>query len=274
MSAPTIQQGREGAVSDPGVDVFVTRKLAVGDPRLAAAWPCGCGKDTWTTDRPHEVYRCPQATKLKQEMTAARERFEAFTFGNYGPDWPFAYAEHRRLWEQYDQCTALWLLHYWPECKDLFQGVLERYVARGGVLPGQLSPSMRAFMQRVQQTEDGHWLWLGPICGKTPRFFTQRAHWSAARWIYEQTFGVRPAGNLRRACTMQYCVNPQHQTTRHGGQYEPGRVYGFCKRGHARIAKNTYVSPRGHATCRLCLPARKRERLEASAKPPQHRGAA
>lgn len=69
----------------------------------------------------------------------------------------------------------------------------------------------KRFMQYVQKTDDGHWIWRGARCGGKYGEFglfgkPRRAHEVAYR-MYK---GFIPEGHELKLCKMPYCVHPEH----------------------------------------------------------------
>jgi hypothetical protein len=72
---------------------------------------------------------------------------------------------------------------------------------------------------------------------------------------YELAYGAIPDGlQLHHTCGVRLCVNPSHliALTVEAHARRPFDETARCKQGHLRTPENTYVSPSGVRSCRLC----------------------
>lgn len=111
-------------------------------------------------------------------------------------------------------------------------------------------------MRRVQRTESGCWLWLGPYASKGyGRVHVAGKRPLAHRYFYETAIGPVPAGlQLDHLCRVRACVNPEHlepvtnaENSRRGANAFLLRT-GVCRKGHA----GERVVVGGKPMCRAC----------------------
>lgn len=135
-----------------------------------------------------------------------------------------------------------------------------------GVYPRQ-DPQER-FWSQVGKTQGGCWYWLGGVGSRGYGIFSVK-HKSvmAHRWIYEQTQGKIPAGQvIDHLCTNTVCVNPYHleavsnrENVLRGGI--PGHKLTHCVNGHEYTPENTKRnSTHGRRMCRQCTNEKQNER--------------
>lgn len=135
---------------------------------------------------------------------------------------------------------------------------------------------MNRFMEKVDQHEDGCWLWTAGSNGNGYGVFHvgvvegSKVRSYAHRWSYEQHVGPIPDGlDIDHLCRVRECVNPDHLepvTRRTNLRRSPlvGRSShpkDECLRGHELAGENLYVSPQGVRRCRTCDRAREQARV-------------
>lgn len=137
--------------------------------------------------------------------------------------------------------------------------------------PGRPSrPLLVRFWDRIEQDEDGCWLWTGCTDGEGYGLIGEggnncrnlRVH----RLSYELHVGPIPDGLVTdHLCRVRNCVNPEHleavtptENVRRSNAVRPLPTH--CCRGHAFDEPNTYVTKEGHRRCRACRAAHEREK--------------
>lgn len=118
------------------------------------------------------------------------------------------------------------------------------------------------FEAQYEVTDDGHWLWTGPITGASGygkmKIFGGFA--LAHRFSYELHVGPIPDGlDLDHQCDIRLCVNYKHlkpmtrreNILRGNGLAAQNARKTHCPQGHPYDAPNTYTSG-GRRWCRAC----------------------
>lgn len=145
------------------------------------------------------------------------------------------------------------------------------------ILDGMDEKATARFWASVEKT-DTCWRWRQRLIPTGYGQFNINGEFLYAhRVAYELTGRVIPDGYvIDHLCRNRWCVNPDHleavtqrENCRRGrlGQHRgPRGKYGkhlpkgslYCRRGHLRTAETVYLSPKGHADCRVCHNERKR----------------
>jgi hypothetical protein len=137
------------------------------------------------------------------------------------------------------------------------------------------------FMEKVEKTEDGCWLWLASLDARGYGQFRrpEPPHIAKAHRVsYELHVGPIPEGlTLDHLCRVRHCVNPDHlepvtnrENILRGESFTAQQArQTHCVRGHEFTPENTHVW-RGHRGCRACdrqdrPERRRRERARAEA---------
>ena len=123
------------------------------------------------------------------------------------------------------------------------------------------------FWGKVRKTESC-WLWTGYISsagyGQIQRGYRGPRPY-VHRLVYALAKGPIPAGLcVLHTCDTPPCVNPDHlwlgtkgdnarDMVRKGRNPAHTRPHTHCKRGHALVDGNRYVTKRGRQECRTCL---------------------
>lgn len=129
-------------------------------------------------------------------------------------------------------------------------------------------PDLQSFLERVVETDDGHWLWTGAISGNGRGYCQVNGKTVAAtRVSWELRHGAAPVGmHLHHTCPVKLCVNPDHlepmTKQQHAKEHHP--IASACLRGHKFDAQNTYITPQGRRQCRACNRYRKRRAYQAA----------
>ncbi len=131
-------------------------------------------------------------------------------------------------------------------------------------------------LSRYVDADGDCWLWRGYIAQDG---YGQTGRGPAHRAVYLRLVGDIPAETLDHLCRVRHCVNPDHlepvsrrENILRG--YGPGAQVtrtGFCRRGHAMDAANSFYQPGRARRCLACFKAaqrRSRERKQTvTAKP-------
>ena len=115
------------------------------------------------------------------------------------------------------------------------------------------------FLDMVQRSEVGCWLWVGGIKPNGYGFFAikrdgrwRKAH--AHRYAHELWVGPIPAGyEIDHRCRARHCVRPDHlqAVTLQENRLRRDEARTHCKRGHALTPENLYEHG-GWRYCREC----------------------
>ena len=128
-------------------------------------------------------------------------------------------------------------------------------------MPPKPSPPLERFWPKVDMTSTC-WVWTASQfrSGYGKFYFEGRAQ-EAHRAAYQLLVGPIPEGLvIDHLCRNRLCVNPAHlepvtsvENVMRGESVPARRArQSHCKRGHEFTVANTYVSKRGHRTCRRC----------------------
>lgn len=83
------------------------------------------------------------------------------------------------------------------------------------------------------------------------------------RWVFFYFNGSIPDGyEIDHTCNNIWCANPNHldAVTPEENKARARARRTHCQYGHAFDAINTYISHKGHRSCRICLAAKQRQR--------------
>lgn len=121
------------------------------------------------------------------------------------------------------------------------------------------------FDAKIDRQANGCWIWTGGLLsGGYGQFSVAGKSISAHRWSYEFANGPIPKGAKIGhviECSNRACVNPKHLqiiTLTSGGR----RLTSQCVNGHEINEKNTYYSPHGERSCRVCRTQRAKAYLD------------
>jgi hypothetical protein len=128
------------------------------------------------------------------------------------------------------------------------------------------------FWSNVNKT-DTYWLWTGPTMLSGYGYFAFGRDWKSAahRLTYELFKGPIPEKlQLDHLCRNRLCVNPEHlesvtlktNVLRGVGTTAVNARKTHCIHGHPLSRANTYISPTGHRSCRICNWERGRRHLK------------
>lgn len=137
---------------------------------------------------------------------------------------------------------------------------------------------LHRFVAKISVTPGGCWKWAGcKFKSGYGAFRVQPSTVYAHRYSYEVFVRGIPEGlQIDHLCRNRECVNPDHlepvplAENILRGFAAKGSTPGRCKRGHARTAENTYISPKGMLNCRKCnniknYEFRERQKVKAGA---------
>ncbi len=128
------------------------------------------------------------------------------------------------------------------------------------------------FWNKIQQTEDGCWVWTGAKRSGYGRFSFLGRTMQAHRLAYEELVGEIPERlEIDHLCRNPSCVNPEHlepvtsqvNTLRGKGVCSANAKKTHCPKGHEYTSETTHVGPNtGFRSCRPCRADRERQRRE------------
>lgn len=144
-----------------------------------------------------------------------------------------------------------------------------RLLRTGNPLGAPKLSTEERFWAKVTRTESC-WNWSSRP-GKHALFLVDGSLVPVHRYAYELMVGPIPDGlEIDHLCRNQICVNPEHlepvtreENLRRGwGHRLQNGMTNECIHGHKYTPENTYVNPRGHASCRRCSNESKRKSLK------------
>jgi len=130
-----------------------------------------------------------------------------------------------------------------------------------------VSNALNRFLAKIEEDpETGCWEWQACIQNGYGYFFYEKKWCRAARISYQLFVGDIPEGlELDHVvCQNTFCVNFEHleavthrENTLRGNSFVAANAKKTeCPKGHPYSDTNTYVSPRGDRSCKICTRAR------------------
>lgn len=124
------------------------------------------------------------------------------------------------------------------------------------VYPGYLGTPLQRFWSKILVTEDGCWLWQGPLSPDGYAKFrpvTREPMQKVHRWAYQMFIGEIPEDlELDHLCRHPHCANPNHlEAVTHQVNVFRSRTLA-CRNGHPRTPENVYEYVTGRGPIRVC----------------------
>ena len=126
---------------------------------------------------------------------------------------------------------------------------------------------MTRFMGKVQEQENGCWLWTGVRMGRAPHQYgafrpgtlPNGRKVAAHRWLYEQRVGPIPDGlELDHLCRVKLCVNPAHMEPVTEAENHRRKRLKRCRAGEHDLTLPENIRWDGQGRRRGCLACWKR----------------